>query len=216
MLVKDTETLARTVARDKIELQRQKETEYLRFQRENVIEVDPTSDVSLLDRQMGRPMTPEALELTIRKLVSDAAFYVNPKNTTMKMAYWKVPPFPITDPRASSYGISPYQADIMPEWSVMEVDYEWVPDMSNPKLDWRDFPRDRNGKIISDHPDTRPGWTKRKVYKRELKRGWRAVLLQLIALRLTTIEALEKEVGTADRGSWALLSGKNERAAALF
>jgi hypothetical protein len=216
MLIRDTEKIARTVAMAKMEEQRQKETQYLQDQRNNIIEVDPASDVSLLDRQMGRPMTPEALETLIKKLVPDAAFYHNPKNNTMKMAYYKVPPFPIIDPRASSYGISPYHADIMPEWSIMETDYEWEPDPSNPKLDWRDFPRDKAGKILSDDPNTRPGWRKRKVYKRELKRGWRAVLLQLISLRLTTIEALEREVGAADRSSWALLSGKNERAVSLF
>ncbi len=71
------------------------------------------------------------------------------------------------------------EGTVMPEWSVMEVQ------------------------------EVRDLWgRKHQVPGREIKRGWRTILIRLLQKGLLTLEAVEREFGSGDRASWKVLTAK--------
>jgi hypothetical protein len=79
----------------------------------------------------------------------------------------------------------PCESDWMPEWSVMAEDEAREP-------------------VHEVHGH----WQKVTVPGREIKRGWRTVLLRLVQRRIVTLDAVEREFGPGDRVSYAVLTGK--------
>lgn len=79
----------------------------------------------------------------------------------------------------------PCESDWMPEWSVLAEDEARKP-------------------VHEVHGH----WQKIAVPGREIKRGWRTVLLRLVQSRIVSLDAVEREFGAGDRASYAVLTGK--------
>lgn len=77
------------------------------------------------------------------------------------------------------------EGDYMPEWSLMSIKTVRVPD----------------GRVEGF-------WREQKIPGREIKRGWRTVLLRLLHMGLVNITDVEREFGPTTRESWNVLAGK--------
>jgi len=80
------------------------------------------------------------------------------------------------------------EGDYMPEWSVMSTTSVKAP----------------------VHKPQGP-WAPVRIPYREVKRGWRTVLIRLLQKGLVTLDAVEKEFGSGNRASWAALTGKSRQ-----
>jgi hypothetical protein len=79
----------------------------------------------------------------------------------------------------------PCESDWMPEWSVLAEDEARKP-------------------VHEVHGH----WQKVAVPGREIKRGWRTVLLRLVQQRVVALDAVEREFGAGNRATYAVLTGK--------
>jgi hypothetical protein len=77
------------------------------------------------------------------------------------------------------------EGDWMPEWTVMAA---------------------KEARVPYDKPDGY--WVKTMIAGREMKRGWRTVLIHLLHKGLIGLEATEREFGAGQRESWKILTGK--------
>lgn len=185
---------------DNYSLHREQET--LQAQRETIREwvtraeenckylADQDTDPTFAPKRIGHPLHHDVLEQRLKSLNPNIIFVWNSFNSTKKCIY---------------YGEThiPYEAGIMPERSIMGRKTEEVPvgDVyDNPKfvLERKDLRKD--GK----NP-----WMKTiQVPWREEVRGWRTVLIKLVACQAITPTQAEQMFSAADNSAWQNGMGK--------
>jgi len=133
------------------------------------------------ERQKGHGLTGTEFMRRLRKVNSNIVMEPHPNRE-----------LPLHADKACLYLLMPdgtkaflmaVENSFMPEWSLMEMKTVRV------------------GRVESF-------WREQKIPGRELKRGWRTVLLRLLHMKLVTITDVEREFGLSTRESWNVLAGK--------
>jgi hypothetical protein len=169
--------------------------------------VDPTDSL----KQMGHPYTSTEFETRLATILpSNCAFISNPWITDKKAVV-----------RLKNFNeqetLCPYERGVIPEHSVMQLVTKEVPDndiMSRRKsLNRADLPKYEyvpGQGFVFDDSVVRPGFKRIKQIGREIKRGWRTVLIRLIQQDIITLYDAERVFGSKDHLSWAQHTGKRE------
>jgi hypothetical protein len=184
MLVKDSEAIIKHKILGKREEAREKLDEQIKREIKDAPFAAEASD-SL--RQMGRPMSPEALEKYLRKINPNLSLVIHPYNRTKRVVYWN-------KPDGKREFVCACENAVMPEWSVMSVRRVKVPTK-----------KDRLDK--SNLGNT---WMEVEVPYRELTRGWRTVFGILVQKGIISTESVERLIGSGDRASWAVRVGRRK------
>lgn len=202
--VRDTDNVKRTQWALEIEKQKQNKIQWAKEQEADCVFIEDNKlDPSNVQRQMGKPLTPNQLEEKLIKLNPNLHFEVNPFNPKMKALY-------LLNGTEKDY-ICSYHNELMPEHSIVKVKKELVWDHKQTE---KAIPRPEtgtyewvDGKMVFDNTKPRPGWKIIKKPYGELKRGWRTVLLKLVLRNLITVQQAETEFGMPSseigQRSWA-------------
>ncbi len=200
-LVKDSEMVRRHWRQFKREEEAARVKEWIKEQNKDSIlmdddELDPTN----IEAKLGSPMTAEELERKLLKINPNWRFINHPYNPTLKVMY-----FSSKDHQEDHICYHPFT---MAERSVMSVKEEWILDPTQTHIDRLNFPDglpDENGVF----PDgTKPGFIKVRKPGREISRGWRTVLLRLVASGAANLSAIEKEFKSDNTRQWAAHTGR--------
>lgn len=134
------------------------------------------------EKQMGGRLTTLEFGRRLRKLNKDLSIRPHPNRQN--------PDYPQIQNTALLYltigdheeYLMPFELDWMPEWSVMDV-------------------------TVIQKPYVGDGgyWPEQKIPGREVRRGWRTVLLRLVEKKIISLNAAEREFGPGNRPSWARL-----------
>ena len=184
MLIKDEETQRRHRREETIHRTRELSVTSARGEaRAAPLVRNRHESVSNRERQEGKRLTSTEFMRRLRTLNSDLLMEPHPYRHA-----------PINADKACIYLLLPdgrkefimvCEADWMPEWSVM-------------------------GEMTVRTPNGSPQgyWPETRIPGREIKRGWRTVLIRLLHKGLLSLPAVEREFGTGDRESWKILTGK--------
>lgn len=188
MLIKDEEVLERHLQLDPIEAHRAQVNTYVAKQLETAEYLgDPEKDPTVFDRQKGEELTYEVFEAKLKKCNSGLQFLTFPLNPHKRVCFRVEAgePTPLC-----VYDIGPGP---MPEYSVLERRPEETYDLSIKTIKKEDFDKDGN-------------WAGKKIIYRtgkELRRGWRTVLLYLLKENALTLSQVESTFGHGTRKAWA-------------
>jgi hypothetical protein len=196
---------------DRVEKQKQDLLKYIAEEESHLIYVedrliDPTDNM----KQMGHSMTSWELEQRLAKILPSNCFFKdNPFNITKK-AIMRVKS--LTELET----IVPYERGIMPEHSVMQLVERELPDRdvinrtkSITRKDLGKYEFVPGVGFVFDDTTVRPGFKRVKQIGREIKRGWRTVLLKLLGERLITISDIERYFSHGTTAEWAKFTGRN-------
>jgi len=164
-------------------------------------ETDPTNT----PRRMGRMMTAAEFERRMRRLLPQVEF-------TVIVPGYRFNRMSLRDADGQVRWATLYHADIMPERSPMTRKVEDVPDLSQKVLHRSDLPhyefKPGHG-YIWDPRDLRPGFKRVEQPWRPWMKGWRSILLQLIADGIVRIPDAEKHFyGPDNSPEWAQNTGR--------
>lgn len=191
MLLNTSDNALRTAAFKRKEQQREQIKQWVANAEKNCKYVDDSSnDPTFAARRIGKPMHHDVLEAKLKSLNPRINFIWNQFNSTKKVLLF-------------GKDRIPYEAGIMPERSIMGRHTEEVPIaevFDNPKfvLDRKDLRKD--GKNPWMRTVTQP-W-------REEVRGWRTVLIKLVAMGAITPTQAELMFTPADNPEWQNSMGK--------
>jgi hypothetical protein len=178
---------------------------------------DPSTDPTNAPARFGRAMSASELENKLAKLNPKLRFLypdlsLNPSKKVLAIEH----------PDGSLEKLFPYESGIMPERSIMSRKVLDVPDSrligktstgAMFHIDRRDLPPHeitRTG-VEFDPSVPLPGFRRVSVPWREEVRGWRTVLLRLIAMRLISPEGAERVFGSDNTPEWKGSTGKGRK-----
>lgn len=212
MLVKDESLLMEHARRGIIERKVSDVKGWIEEQLITAKYIGSDNDPTNAQRQIGRQMSSNELEGKLHRLVGPNILFVhNEKNRNMKAVYRRVPD-------GEKEYICSYHNGFMPEHSIMAQSEEEVPeDMARidpdssghikrtdlPKAEW-------DGKKWVFQGGGTPGLKKEKIVWHERSRGWRTVLLRLVAAKIITPVQAEATFGADNRPEWAGHIGKQK------
>lgn len=201
----DSQTLATHKKKTAVEKHREDVKQWVMQQVAHAVYLEDT-DLSPAnsDRQLGRPMFANELEVRLKKLSSNFLAETNPFNASKKALYYAYP-------GKGKVFVCAYENGVMPEHSIMKVKEEEVWDVEQTHIDRKDLPKHEYQRGVGfrfDPTAPRPGFKKVKLPWGEQKRGWRTVLLKIVIGGLATITDVERIFGTDDRAEWAGHTGK--------
>lgn len=150
---------------------------------------------------MGRPMLASELELRLGKLNSRLMFEHNPYNNTKKALYH-------VDQRGKEF-VCAYEAGMMPERSVFRVKVDYVPEDVE-HIDRKDLgPQELiPGRGFVPKDGKNPYMKRVLIPWGEQMRGWRTVLIRLVAMGLLTPTQVETTFGADNTPEWQGQMGK--------
>ena len=188
MLIRDEVVQARHAYRDPVEKHREDIRGYVARQLETAEYLgNEEKDPTVFERQRGEELAYEVFEGKLKKCNPALQFLTFPANAHKRVCF-RVEggePTPLC-----VYDIGPGP---MPEYSLLERRAEETYDLSIKTIRKEDFDKDGN-------------WLGKKiVYRtgRELRRGWRTVLLYLLKENALTLGQVETTFGHGTRQSWA-------------
>lgn len=212
----DTEKQQKLDHFDKAETQRNQAIQYQRDELNGCVWAHNKDQIHIanIEHQLGNPLHYLDLEKLIRKL---------PNGQNYVFFDWADSPFPDmrSKPFKSVYYVAPnqppkyisvYGKTVLPEWSVMKVEEEYVPDLTIRHFDRKDMPRKewkgwKRGYEAID--PTQPSPWKYKLAKttgedpnNPQARGWRTVISRIVGELLATPSEVEKVFTAAERQSW--------------
>ena len=146
---------------------------------------DPTNE----ERQVGQRLSTEAFIKRLKSILPNIHWMINPHYSDKFGLFtgWGI------EARQIASGEYPW----MPEWSVLEATHELLPTTSPETVLTKEGYR---------REIFRPGIpTMREVPSglKEVKRGWRTILMRLILDKFITLEQAEQKFGSGNRASWA-------------
>ena len=211
MLVKDEQLLFAHAKRSLIERKLDNVKSWIDDQLRTSAYIGTDLDPTNAQRQIGRQMSSNEFEGKLRRhLPSNIRFEVNHKNPSMKAVYR-------IHPDGKKEYICSYHNGFMPEHSIMAQSEEEVPvdlkkldPASLGHIDRKDLPKaEWNGeRWVFDGPVENPLMKRVPIVWREHSRGWRTVLLRLVAANIITPVQAEAIFGSDNRPEWAGHTGK--------
>jgi hypothetical protein len=169
--------------------------------------IEEGDDITNLVHQLGNPLAPEEFEKRLAKLAPALKFEVHPTNNTKRCAY-------LLDQRGK-YCVAVYENSIMPEHSWFSCKTEFVRDMEVTCIERSELPKheivtdaDGNPDVVFEPGVAGPGLRKVVRPHKEILRGWRTALIKVLLERVASLDAIEREFGSANRASWAGHTGK--------
>ena len=188
MLIKDEVVQSRHARLDPVMKHRAEVDKYVEKQLETAeVLGDAEKDPTVFERQLGEKLDYIVFEDKLQKLNPRLQFLTFPLNPTKRVCFVTRAGEPYS---LCVYDIAPGP---MPEYSVLERRAEETYDLGIRTIRKEDFDKDGN-------------WLGKKiVYRtgRELRRGWRTVLLYLLKEGELTLAQVENTFGHGTRQSWA-------------
>lgn len=216
MLIVDEVTAARHNWRKASESTREKVARYVEQMTEFAkFTDDPATSPLNSARKLGRTMTAQQLETKLSKLNPKLRFrYVGVTNTKKAVC--------IERQDGTLEELMLYPATILPERSMWKGKEEIYPDpqqnhvekLNQDDMEWVPLPgyESRYPKWgtwrMKDPTKLKPGWLRKLVPTGEAVRGWRTVLVKLIACGALTPEQVERNFGSDDTPEWKQHTGK--------
>lgn len=106
--------------------------------------------------------------------------------------------------------LCPFESGVIPEHSILQCKEIEIPDpdyIANrrslqradlPKYEWKE-----GEGFIFDDTVVRPGFKRVKQLGREIKRGWRTIIVRLLKAGLLTIDEAERTFGASNTATWS-------------
>ena len=192
MLLNTENNYASTKRGDARAAQKAKVKSYIAAAEENCkFLADENLDPTLAQKRIGRPIHHDVLEEKLKRLNPNLVFVWNNFNSTKKCIFFKETHIP-------------YEAGVMPERSIMSRKKEEVP-IGDVYEGAGGFRLERGE--IKD-PNKNPWFRTIEVPWREEVRGWRTILLRLVASGAITPTQAETTFSAADNPEWQRGMGK--------
>lgn len=204
----------RSIAGSHVEKQQQEILDYIAQERSHLVYIDndlvnPTNSV----KQLGRTMSSTELENRLRTILPSSVTFIDNPYLQDKKAVVRI--LNRYDINFGTYEtICPYERGIMPEHSVLQLNEVEVPDAQiiarKKMLDRKDLGKYEyvSGEGFRFNNPVTPGFVKTKQLGREIKRGWRTVLIKLIMAKIITVDEAERLFGQDATTSWAYHTGR--------
>lgn len=196
---------------------------------DNVWLQDPNTSPTNTLARMGRPMSVEAFEDKLLKINPNFVFQNIPGNPKNKRLL-------LRQPNGELEYLIVYESGrdeaghpkLIPEYSILEECVDQVIDpkvaMGGFRLNRYDLPRHeiiphefdkdgnltREGDVIFDPTDPQPGMVEFRRPWRERVRGYRTVLVLLVAMEVCSITDVERVFGPGTSREWAAKTGKHD------
>jgi hypothetical protein len=158
-------------------------------------------------RQAGKPLFPHELKTLIQRMMSDPSRLIVQDHPWLRDQDNK----PLTGmfyfrrPNGELLPLSPYHNRLLPEYSVMEPVYEWVPDPNLPtkRVEGREI------QVMSPEvlKSERPGFVKRLVSMKEVMRGWRTIVVRAALADVIPVEKALRLFASESQGWNRYLKG---------
>jgi hypothetical protein len=206
MLIKSDTEIARGQAGDARSAHRQEIVDTVKHTTLTEVKDFETS-LTNPERQRGSMLATPEFERRLRKILPEFITFANhptnPSKKTISMAI----------PGGGLEFLMAYETPWMPEWSIMETVVEDVPDMSVERLTKLDVPKAtwtgyEEGFVFDTSAGPLPGYKRVTTMGQELFRGWRVVLMKLVAYDVVTPAAVEAAFGISTKQEWAHAMGR--------
>lgn len=201
MLVKDSQWLEKAAAQAQLESYRAQILAWAQLEAENCkYLLDEKTDPTFIPRRLGRPMHHEKLEGKIKKLVPGMKFIWGPLSDvigTKKMVLY--------GPQGEVRWECVYNTGMMPERSILARKTRDVLDTNLKTWSRKDLPKYEfvPGEGYRWDPDAPPpGFKRVEEPHREVRRGWRTILLRLIVESIVPLTAVERVFGSDSTPEW--------------
>ena len=201
---------------DRVEAQKQKLLDYIAQEQSHVVLiddklVDPTNST----KQLGNYMESSLFEKKLVTILPPSCFFLdNPWKSGFRAVVRRAS---ISTWYVDYETLCPYERGILPEHSVMQLVEKEIPDpdvisrrKSISRKDLGRFEFKKGEGYVFDERDVRPGYKKIKQLGREVKRGWRTILLKLVIANVITLTDAERVFGAPDDMRWAAQVGKQK------
>lgn len=169
--------------------------------------LDEETDPTRVPRRIGRAMTGAELERRIVKFCPKMRFFSGPKTSATGFKKMILP-----GPNGEELWSCVYHGDIMPERTIMMRETKDIPDLGQKVLHRADLPRYEfvpGHGYIWDPRDLRPGFKRVDTVRGPAKKGWRQILLEMVADRVARVEDVERHFYGADSTpEWAGATGR--------
>lgn len=199
-----------TISRgNQVEKQKNDVLKYISNEMSHVVYLDDAKlNPTIEDKQLGHVLSSTEMEARLRKILpSSCVFIDNPWRFGFRAV--------VRLTREGQETLVPYEKGPMPEHSVMSCNWKEVPDpdyISRKRALGRDSLTKHEwvpGEgFVFDENEPRPGFLKVRQIGRELKRGWRTVLIKLIQSNVLTLGDAERYFGSDDFPTWQYHTGK--------
>ena len=201
---------------DRVEAQKQKLLDYIAQEQSHVVLiddklVDPTNST----KQLGNYMESSLFEKKLVTILPPSCFFLdNPWKSGFRAVVRRAS---ISTWYVDYETLCPYERGILPEHSIMQLVEKEIPDpdvisrrKSISRKDLGRFEFKKGEGYVFDERDVRPGYKKIKQLGREVKRGWRTILLKLVIANVITLTDAERVFGAPDDMRWAAQVGKQK------
>ena len=209
MLVKDTEFIERAKSQAAVEAYREQVIAWARLEEANCsLLLDPDTDPTFIPRRLGRTMTHEELERKIKKLVPAMQFVSGPGTqilNTKKMI--------LLGPDGQERWSCIYNIGVIPERSICARMQKDVLDLSKVVYSRADLPKYEfvpGEGYVWDPTTPAMGFKRVDIPHREIKRGWRTILLRMIVEDVLPLAAIERVFGSDNTPNWQQHTGKKD------
>jgi len=162
---------------------------------------------------LGQGMDSEVFLKRLQKLRPGFRMITYPLNNTKRGLFYQ-------QPNGDLEFLMPVENGFTPEHSISEVRYEEERDFSvgdpfgGPKIERADVMKqaylDENGEWQFHDRTQGLGWKRTPMRGKEIKRGWRTVLLRLIQNNWLRESEVEKEFGADNTNQWAGALGRTK------
>jgi len=209
MLVKDSEAIEKARKLAKLEAYREMIENWARLEAANCqYLLDERTDPTFIPGRIGTPMTHEELERKVRRLVPGMQFIYGPLTEvkgTKKMA--------LTGADGAEIWSCVYNTGMLPERSIMARVSKDVLDTSKATFCRADLPKYEfvpGEGYRWDDSTPAPGFKRVDLPYKEIRRGWRTVLLRLIVENVVSVDAIERVFHSDNTPNWQQHTGKKD------
>ena len=207
MLVKDSEAIEKAKKQAELEAYRERVDNWARLEAANCqFLLDERTDCTNIPSRLGSPMTHEALERQIKRIVPRMQFLYGPLSEikgTKKMV--------LPDENGVEIWSCVYNTGLLPERSIRARVTKEVMDIGGPKFSRKDLPKYEfvPGEGYKwDASVAAPGFKRVELPSHEIRRGWRTVLLMMIVGGVASLEAVERVFRADNTPSWQQHTGR--------
>lgn len=198
---------------NRVEKQKQDLLRYIEDEKAHLVYIDDNLfDPTVSEKQLGRYYNSADFERRLKTILPSNCFIIsNPYRPGFRAIVR------YSNLNSGKYEtICPYESGIIPEHSVMQRKEVEIPDpdyISRKRtMERRDLPKHEwvpGQGFVFDDTTVRPGFIKVKQIGREIKRGWRTILIKLLTQKLVTVPDVERIFSADNTPNWARWTGRH-------